>query len=164
MMRLYFAYGSNMCAKQMAFRCPGAQPVGASELRDWRFHTNTRGSAAILPSPGDVVHGVLWRCTPAHFHLLDRFEGVYWGNYFRRHVEAHLPCGTPVRAIVYAGTRTYNGRARVRYMETAVLPGAKLFGLPDHYIDELRSWLPRNPIGEKSIPVRGRPKPLRFPR
>jgi len=163
-MRLYFAYGSNMSPSQMAMRCPGARPVGTAQLSDWRFHVNTRGSASILPSEGRVVHGVLWRCSAAHFHMLDKYEGVSWGNYRRRHVSVMMPCATRVPAIVYAGTRTYDGRARVRYMATAVLPGAKTFGLPEPYIEELNSWLPRNPIGEKSHPSRGKPRPIRFPR
>jgi hypothetical protein len=99
-----------------------------------------------------------------HFHTLDKYEGVHWGNYRRRHAGVVMSCGTPAQAVVYAGTRTYNGRARVRYMTTAVLPGARAFGLPEDYIEELCSWLPDRLIGEKRNPVRGRPRPIRFPR
>ena len=162
-MHLYFAYGSNMSPAQMAMRCPGARAVGSAHLLGWRFHVNTRGSASILPNEGSVVHGVLWRCNAAHFYALDKYEGVSWGNYRRRHVSVLMSCQTRVRAIVYAGTRTYNGRARVRYMMTAVLPGAEAFGLSESYIEELRSWLPRNPIGEKRHPSRGSPRRIRFP-
>lgn len=163
-MRLYFAYGSNMSSAQMAMRCPGARALGPALLSDWRFHVNTRGSASILPYEGARVHGVLWRCTPAHFHSLDKYEGISWGNYRRRHISIVLESGKQATAVVYAGTRTYDGRARVRYMATAVLPGAREFGLPIAYIDELNSWLPRRPIGETRKPVRGRAKPTRFPR
>lgn len=153
-----------MSPAQMAMRCPGARAVGAAQLSNWRFHVNTRGSASILPDDGALVYGVLWRCTAQHFHALDKYEGVAWGNYRRRHVNIVMACGTHAPAIVYAGTRTYDGRARVRYMATAVLPGAKAFGLPETYIDELHSWLPDCPIGEKRMPVRGRARPIRFPR
>lgn len=164
-MRYYFAYGSNMLPAQMARRCPGAQAIGAAELPGWRFHANTRGSASILPQSGAVVHGVLWRCTPDHFHMLDRYEGVHWGNYRRRIVYVHLSDGgVSIAAAVYAGTRTYDGRARVGYMLTAVLPGAQAFSLPEPYIEELRSWLPSPPIGEKRVAYMGRTKPVRFPR
>lgn len=161
-MRLYFAYGSNMSPLQMAMRCPGARPVGRAELHNWRFHVNTRGSASILPGKDRVVHGVLWRCSTAHFHALDQYEGVNWGNYRRRHVSILMPCGTTAPAIVYAGTRTYDGRARVRYMATAVLPGARAFALPELYIEELLAWLPDPPIGEKRVPYRGGMRPIRF--
>lgn len=163
-MRFYFAYGSNMSPLQMALRCPGAQAAGRAELHNWRFHVNTRGSASIVPSEGSVVHGVLWRCGSAHFHALDKYEGVSWGNYRRKHVSIVMPCGTTVPATVYAGTRIYDGRARVRYMTTAVLPGAEKFALPPSYIEELRSWLPDRPIGEKRVPYRGSIRPIRFPR
>lgn len=163
-MRLYFAYGSNMSPAQMAMRCPGARAAGSAHLSDWRFHVNTRGSASILPDTGSVVHGVLWRCSAAHFHALDKYEGIGWGNYRRRHVAVVMAGGRGVPAVVYAGTRIYDGRARVRYMVTAVLPGAKAFGLPETYIEELRSWLPNRLIGEKRFPTRGRARPIRFPR
>lgn len=97
--------------------------------------------------------------------MLDRYEGVHWGNYRRRIVDVHLSDGgVSIAAAVYAGTRTYNGRARVGYMMTAVLPGAQAFSLPEPYIEELRSWLPARPIGEKRVPYLGRTKPVRFPR
>jgi len=161
-MRYYFAYGSNMCAAQMAFRCPGARVVGQAHLDGWRFHANTRGSAAIRPNEDSVVHGVLWRCNAVHFHMLDRHEGVSWGNYLRQHVSIEMPCGARAPAITYVGTRTYDGLARVRYMMTAVLPGAEAFGLPSSYIEELRSWLPKGVIGEKRVPVRRGARPIRF--
>jgi len=151
-----------MCAAQMAFRCPGARAVGRATLHDWRFHANTRGSAAIRPQKDAVVHGVLWRCNVSHIHALDKFEGVAWGNYLRRHVEVLNPSGTRAPAVVYVGTRTYDGQARVRYMMTAVLPGAEAFGLPPTYIEELRSWLPNGLIGEKRMPVRRAARPIRF--
>ncbi len=146
----------------MARRCPGARSVGRAELHDWRFHVNVRGSASILRNQASVVHGVLWRCSAAHFHALDKYEGVSWGNYMRRHVCVVMPCGTSAPAIVYAGTRIYSGRARVRYMATSVLPGAKAFALPERYIEELQAWLPEPPIGEKRMPYRGSRKPIRF--
>jgi hypothetical protein len=41
-------------------------------------------------------------------------------------------------------------------MMTAILPGARIFGLPDDYIAELESWLPDRPIGERVRRYRGR--------
>ena len=148
----------------MARRCPGARAMGAAHLPGWRFHVNVRGSAAILPCEGRVVHGVVWRCSVAHFHMLDKYEGVSWGNYRRRLLTLSLQGGASALAVVYAGTRSYDARARVRYMMTAILPGAQAFGLPETYIEELRSWLPDRPIGERRIPYRGRRRPIRFPR
>lgn len=35
--KLYIAYGSNLNLEQMAHRCPTAQVVGASMLKNWRL-------------------------------------------------------------------------------------------------------------------------------
>ncbi|GAB4234184.1 MAG: hypothetical protein Kow0032_17890 [Methyloligellaceae bacterium] len=160
----YFAYGSNMHPRVMSARCPGARPVGRAALSGWRFHVTTRGSAAILPSPGDQVHGVLWRCSPAHLASLDLYEGVSWGNYWRRRLLVADADGRTTPAFVYINARHYPGRARVTYMMTAILPAANLFELPPDYVESLRGWLPEPPLGEKRQRYRGSRKPLRFPR
>jgi gamma-glutamylcyclotransferase len=163
-MPLYFAYGSNMHPAVMAERCPGARAHGRARLHGWRFHVNTRGSASIRPHDGGVVHGVLWRCEAAHLHRLDQFEGVAWGNYWRRrlHVETHE--GVVVPAFSYEGSRRHPGRARVTYMTTAILPAARAFALPEAYIEELAAWLPDRPVGERRRRYRGSRKLVRFPR
>ena len=163
-MHYYFAYGSNMLPAQMADRCPGAQAVGPAMLPGWRFHITTRGSASIVQRRDGMVHGVLWRCNPAHFHSLDRFEGVHWGNYRRRLVmlEDHPERSLPV--VTYVNGKTYPGRARPNYLLTAVIPGARAFGLPHDYIAELESWLPRRIVADLGRRHRGRTKPVRFPR
>jgi len=163
-MPLYFAYGSNMAPSVMAERCPGARPAGTARLHGWRFHVTARGSASILPQQGAVVYGVLWRCDARHVHRLDGYEGIAWGNYWRRRLLVETEQGGLVPAISYVNTRRYPGRARVTYMTTAVLPGARTFGLPEHYLEELAGWLPARPIGEKRRRYRGSRKPLRFPR
>src|SRR5262249_60569565 len=58
---LHFAYGSNMDAAAMRRRCPGAEPLGPARLHDWRFVVTRDGYASVVPAPGQVVHGVLWR-------------------------------------------------------------------------------------------------------
>ncbi len=163
-MLYYFAYGSNMCPDQMALRCPGARALGPARLQGWRFHVTTRGTASILPDEGHAVHGVLWRCRPEHLFILDRFEGVAWRNYFRRSVIIESRAHGPLRALTYASARTWPGRARANYMLTRVLPAAKTFALPPGYIEELESWLPARPLGERGTRYVGRTRPLRFPR
>jgi gamma-glutamylcyclotransferase (GGCT)/AIG2-like uncharacterized protein YtfP len=70
---LYFAYGANISADAMSWRCPDAEPLGAFELRDWQleFHSH----ATIVPQPRSSVHGVLWMLTENCEHALDAFEG-----------------------------------------------------------------------------------------
>ena len=163
-MPLYFAYGSNMLPAQMADRCPGAQAVGTAALHGWRFFFNTRGSAAIRPEADGIVHGVLWRVHAGHVRRLDRYEGVHWGNYHRRQVRVSGADTSELAALTYAGARRYDGRPRINYIMTAVLPGAEAFNLPPSYLDELRAWLPNRPIGNVSTRYRGGRRAVRFPR
>jgi len=70
---LYFAYGSNLNLGQMRVRCPGATPVGALELPNWKLVF--RGVADIVREDGATVQGGLWKITPECEAYLDRYEG-----------------------------------------------------------------------------------------
>lgn len=154
---LYFAYGSNMSPAQMAARCPGAQPVGAACLKDWRFLITSRGSANIAPCRhGSEVYGVVWNCRPHHVATLDAFEGVSWRNYLHRWVRLECMEGGPISALAYTSLRRRPGRANANYLLTAVLPGAYAFDLPAHYLDELRDWLPARVICDRRRTYVGR--------
>ncbi|MCJ1361169.1 hypothetical protein MMC16_000267 [Acarospora aff. strigata] len=73
---LYLAYGSNLRLSQMEKRCPSSPYVGVALLRDWRWIINTRGYANIVPSPGDVVYGLVYKLTEEDEGRLDAKEGV----------------------------------------------------------------------------------------
>ncbi len=94
--RRYFAYGSNLCAAQMAARCPKALEEGVVELSGWRLIINGRGVATLVPDPEARVFGLVWRLTPACEAALDRHEGVARGVYRKAELEAG---GAP--ALVY---------------------------------------------------------------
>jgi gamma-glutamylcyclotransferase (GGCT)/AIG2-like uncharacterized protein YtfP len=152
---LYFAYGSNMSAPQMARRCPGAQPAGRAVLAGWRLIITHRGSANIVPEAEAATHGVLWRFENRHIGLMDRWEGVARRVYRRAWVSLILPDDTTVTGLTYVGPARWPGRSRPGYVETAMLPGAAAAGLPEPYHDEIRSWLPERPLGAAK-PYRGR--------
>lgn len=158
----YFAYGSNMSAPQMARRCPGARPAGRARLQGWRMIITHRGSANIVPDRDAETHGVLWRFENRHIGLMDRWEGVARRVYRRAWVNLMLPDDRPITALTYVGPARWPGRSRPGYVETAMLPGAAAAELPEHYHDEIRSWLPARPLGAARA-YRGRrtPKPLR---
>ena len=132
--RRYFAYGSNLCAAQMAGRCPGAREGEAVELAGWRFVINRRGVAAIVPDPGARVFGLIWRLTPACEAALDRHEGVAKGVYRKEELEAG---GAP--ALVYLAADTAPGAAREGYLER-ILRAAEVRGLDAAYRAELTRW------------------------
>ena len=83
-MTLHFAYGSNMSRAQMRARCPGAEPLGTADLAHWRFIIGPGGHGSIVPRPGAIVHGVLWRVGPRELAAINAYENLDTGLYIRR--------------------------------------------------------------------------------
>ena len=75
-MTLHFSYGSNMNRAMMRVHAPGAQALGVARLDAHRFIVTSDGYASVVPAPGQVVHGVLWRLTPRDRVTLDAWENV----------------------------------------------------------------------------------------
>lgn len=81
----YLAYGSNLNLGQMAYRCPEAQLVGTSMLRDCKLMFRGSGSGSYLtvePSKGDTVPLGVFKITRADEAHLDAYEGypVFYGK------------------------------------------------------------------------------------
>ena len=100
-MYYYFAYGSNLNKQQMSLRCPGATPITAAVLRDYKL--SERQFADIDKSPGNAVSGGLWLITAADLRALDCYEG-YPRFYTRYPVHVKLFDGSTIEAIVYEMT------------------------------------------------------------
>ena len=141
---LYFAYGSNMSAEQMAVRCPGAVAMAVAKLDDWQFIINQLGAAALRRAEGKAVWGVIWRCHARHMANLDRYEAVARGIYYREQMKLSVkPLNQAQLATVYTASDQTIGAAPIPgYVEHAILPGAEAFGLPEAYTSELQTWLP----------------------
>lgn len=145
--RLYFAYGSNMSAAQMAERCPGATALGAARLAGWKLRFDRPSSrwggfvADIVASEGAEVWGVLWRVTDAHMESLDRFEGVSSGAYRRIEVSVSTQLdGRTHRAEAYAVCDpARSGRPSDLYLGVMVA-GAMEHRLPAEYVRQLRAF------------------------
>jgi cation transport regulator ChaC len=135
----YFAYGSNMDARQFAERCPASVFEGRAVLPDHRWIITNRGVASVIRSPGHTVHGVLARLTPADEKTLDRREGVASGCYRREFLEVMRGDGTRHLALVYVANDPGEGTPRPGYLER-ILAGAQHHGLPAAAIAEIESW------------------------
>ena len=90
---LYFAYGSNLSAHQMHYRCldspaTSAVPVAIARLDGWKWVICERGYANIVPLAQELeahnadtdadartVWGVLYNMTPGDEKVLDQYEG-----------------------------------------------------------------------------------------
>lgn len=95
--RLYIAYGSNLNLKQMSQRCPTAQVIGASILKDWRLIF--RGAATVERFRGGSVPVLVWRLQPQDETALDRYEG--WPSLYRKEILQIRLNGKTVDAMLY---------------------------------------------------------------
>lgn len=99
---LYIAYGSNLNLPQMAFRCPTAKVVGASEIKDYEllFRGGRRSSVATVePLKGSSVPVLLWKLKERDLQALDRYEG--YPSFYRKEVLDVELRGKTVSAMVY---------------------------------------------------------------
>ena len=131
----YFAYGSNLCVRQMARRCPGAVNPRPAMLTDHDWLINERGVATVEPFDGSQVHGVVWQVSDHDLATLDSAEGVPV-RYRRDRLTVHTDDG-PSEAWVYIDHRVDPGAPRPGYLER-IIDGAVHHGLPHRWIEFLR--------------------------
>jgi hypothetical protein len=106
--KLYIAYGSNLNLPQMVQRCPTAEVVGASEVKDYAllFRGGRNGAVATIePCEGASVPVLLWKITPRDEEALDIYEG-YPRFYDKQVIELPLD-GETISAMVYVMTPGY---------------------------------------------------------
>lgn len=92
-----FSYGMNTNNDGMNLRCPDATCIGAAVLRGYKFRFSYH--ADIVPSIGDLVHGVLWHITDQCLYHLDILEG--YPRYYDRIMVPVEHAGTVYQSWVY---------------------------------------------------------------
>lgn len=100
--KLYIAYGSNLNLEQMKHRCPTAEVVGTSILRNWqlRFRGGGHGAVATIErSKGSRVPVLIWRLQPQDELALDHYEGFPF--LYRKETLRLTVNGRRVYAMVY---------------------------------------------------------------
>jgi gamma-glutamylcyclotransferase (GGCT)/AIG2-like uncharacterized protein YtfP len=129
---------------QMEHRCPGARALGPARLDGYRlaFVWDSPGwgggVGTVIQAPGEHVWGVLWDLTDEHERTLDEYEGVARGVYTKESATVDSD-GAARQALIYVAT---DARAKVpsnRYV-SALVRGARTFGLPDQYVARLQSF------------------------
>jgi len=140
---LHFAYGSNMDRALMLRRCPTAEAIGPARLDHWRFIVTRDGYASIVPAPGEVVHGVLWRLAPRDLAAVNAYESIDRGLYRRRVLMVRG--GGCVQALVYVAREVARERAAGRPKpgyQDLVVAAARAWNLPEDYVGKLARWAP----------------------
>ena len=97
MTNLYIAYGSNMNLEQMAYRCPGAEVVGAGVVHGYRLAFNVH--ATIKPDEACKVPVLVWKLSLGNEETLDCYEG-YPSYYRKEYIDVDIN-GETKRAMVY---------------------------------------------------------------
>ncbi len=150
-MLLYFAYGSNLNRAAMQRRCPEARAVGPAVLERHRFFVGIDGWGSVRPSPGNAVHGVLWRLTPRDIAALHAYELLHKGLYDVRHLPVRLG-SRRVRAMTYLLRRRAAGQPKPGYVEM-IGAAARGWGLPEPYIRAVERWSVSRWTGARVIDV-----------
>ena len=134
----HFAYASNMNCTLMSRRCPTALRLGVAHLNGWRLIITSDGYASIVPAPGEIVHGVLWRLMPRDWAILNAYESLE-SNLYRRQPVSVVAAGQRVRAIAYVARDRTPGRPKPGYLDTVIAAAAE-WELPADYIRALGRW------------------------
>lgn len=132
-MRLYVAYGSNLCKFSMRRRCPEARPLGKFYLTDAKLVF--RGVADVEYSPGDRVPCGLWSISGRDEAELDRYEGVKSGFYYKERGIQILFRGEVHNPLIYLMCSRGVHPPSQQYVAT-LAQGYEDFGLDKSYLDQ----------------------------
>ena len=132
-MKYYLAYGSNLNKEQMAYRCPGAIPVGTAMLEGYEllFKGSAVGVLTIEKKKGGKVPIGIWKVDEQHEKALDRYEG-YPRVYYKKEVE--ISKGRKAFVYIMNEGRQLCGTS-LNYYDIC-RRGYKDFGLDEKYLKE----------------------------
>ncbi len=140
MMRLYFAYGSNMHRARLEERVgPVAESLGHAVLEGYVHsfsHKGRDGSGKgnIEVATGELVRGVLYRMTTDQVALLDPYEG----GYDMAEVQVDSADGKHrFEAYTYIAIKDAEGLLPREFYVAHYLRGMQENGFPQSYIDRI---------------------------
>jgi hypothetical protein len=134
---LYIAYGSNLNLPQMAFRCPTAKVVGASEIKDYEllFRGGRRSSVATVePLKGSSIPVLLWRLKERDLQALDRYEG--YPSFYRKEIFDVELKGKTVSAMAYIMNDGHPFGSPSDYYLNTIMEGYKSAGFNTELLEQ----------------------------
>ena len=142
-MSLYFAYGSNMWAKQMEDRCPDHRPIGTGALRGYRWIISARGYANIVNSPSSVVFGVVYEISDSDEQCLAQYEGVESGSYRKELLSVEVGDSSPT-CLVYVDPIEEEGLPKTEYVRRINMAIEDTRLPPEYVRNSIRKFMPDN--------------------
>ena len=131
---MYFAYGSNMCIRQMNERCPNNSKIGIAQLSGYRWIISTRGYANVVKSSNDDVWGVIYEISIQDEAKLDGYEGVSTKCYLKENLDILIDSGIK-NCLTYVDPITEIGIPSYTYSNT-INEGILDSKLPEEYVEK----------------------------
>lgn len=134
---LYIAYGSNLNLPQMAFRCPTAKVVGASEIKDYEllFRGGRKNSVATVePLKGSSVPVLLWKLKERDLQALDRYEG--FPLFYRKEILPVELKGKTIPAMVYIMNDGHPFGSPSDYYLGTIMEGYQSAGFDTEFLEQ----------------------------
>ena len=131
---MYFAYGSNMCIRQMNERCPNNSKIGIAQLSGYRWIISTRGYANVVKSSNDDVWGVIYEISIQDEAKLDGYEGVSTKCYLKENLDILIDRGIK-NCLTYVDPITEIGIPSYTYSNT-INEGILDSKLPEEYVEK----------------------------
>lgn len=122
----YLAYGSNLNKDRMKMRCPDAQEVCVSEIKNYRLLFR-RGVLTIEPAKGYSVPVAVWEVSDRDIRNLDIYEG-YPSFYYKQNFMVYFLDGKRHKTFAYLMHRYAVSEPRPYYFDVC-LTGYDDFGI-----------------------------------
>ena len=133
---LYIAYGSNLNLPQMAYRCPTAEVVGASEIKNYELlfrGSRNNAVATVEPLQGSSVPVLLWKLKDRDLQALDHYEG--YPSFYRKELLPVELNGKTTSAMVYIMNDGHPFGAPSDYYLNTILEGYHTSGFDTDFLE-----------------------------
>ena len=131
---MYFAYGSNLCIRQMNDRCPNNSKIGMGKLKGHRWIITKRGYANVVKSSDEDVWGIIYEISISDEEKLDVYEGVSTKCYVKENLDI-LMDGKIQNCLTYVDPTTEEGVPTSTYANT-IDEGLCDSKLPEEYVEK----------------------------
>ena len=142
----FFVYGSLLSAKYLRQYTPSAVFVMKADLPNYevqfRQYSERRqgGTSCIIETPGQLVHGVLYRIAREEIQRLDELEGVPEGRYKRETFLVLGEDGAWHSADLYRLIKPTGPYTPSKSYLDDMIKGAREHKLDPSYVNKLVSW------------------------